>query len=100
MGKKEEADDGSDEDQDAIVKNQKKQGSLIKKCVLFDSSDSEDDLFSSKTVLPKKAVVSKKAPTTNDKPSVESKPSEATVNKKVDKQEEKTGKMAAIPPPP
>merc|ERR1712121_95640 len=51
-------------------------------------------------VLPKKAVVSKKAPTTNDKPSVESKPSEETVNEKVDKQEENTGKMAAILPPP
>jgi len=98
--KKEEADDGGDEDQDVIVKNQKKQGSPNKKSVLFDSSDSDDDLFSSKTVLPKKAVVSKKGPSTNDKPSVESKPSEATVNEKIDKQEENTGKMAAILPPP
>lgn len=68
-----------------------------KKSVLFDSSDSEDDLFSEKTSLPKKAVVAKKVPKTEDYQSISVQNEKLSEKNKENKQEnEILSKMANI----
>merc|ERR1719270_3324249 len=61
---KEDTDDSDDEK--SLVNRNKIKSPPTKKSVLFDSSDSEDDLFSGKTSLPKKEVVAKKVPKTEN----------------------------------
>jgi len=100
---KEDTDD-SDEEKSLVNRNKIK-SPPTKKSVLFDSSDSEDDLFSGKTSLPKKAVVAKKVPKTEDYQSSISVQNEKSSEKNKEKEilsnmANISENVASIPPPP